>query len=150
MTWKKRIISAVVPALLFTLLILPAVPVSAEYLNQAVTNTNDPDYWLDRGGLFATYGSYSAALKAYRKALDLDAGNSKAYYNMALAHAELGDFDPALSEIDKAISLDPESGRYYYGRAWIFLRAGKKAEAEKDFKKAAELGNSDARAYLNQ
>jgi tetratricopeptide (TPR) repeat protein len=129
---------------------LLAMPVAADYFNSAITDTNDPNYWLDQGGLFATYGSYSNAMKAYKKALTLDINNSKAYYDMALAYGELGELDQALVEINKAISLDDSRNQYYYGRAWILLKAGRMIEAKDNFQKAADMGNLDAIAYLQQ
>ena len=123
---------------------------SSEYLNETITDTNDPAYWLDQGGLFATYGNFSMAIESYKKALALDANNSEAYFNMGVAYGEMGDVDQALLAINKAISMEPQNGRYYYGRAWVYLRAGMINKSGPDFKKAAELGNLDAIAYLQQ
>lgn len=130
------------------LLVLAAAPVAAQYVNEKLTDDNDPTYWLDRGGLYATYGSYSAAIKAYEKALALDADNSKAFFNRGLSYAELGDLNQALVDINKAISIDPSQGGYYYGRGRVLLLSAKKDQAMEDFKKAAELGDLDAISYL--
>ena len=111
----------------------------ADYVNSVVTNPND-----------ATYGNYKAAVAAYQKALNLDANNSKAYFDMAVAHAELGELNQALEEINRAIALDPGQNRYYYGRAWLLLRLGRKAEAMDGFQKAADMGSLDAIAYLQK
>ena len=132
------------------LFLLLTSPAAADYFNSAITDPNDPVYWLDQGGLFATYGSYSAAVEAYKKALALDANNSKAYYDLALAYGELGDLDQALVEINRAIALDADQGPYYYGRAWILLKDGRMAAAKENFQKAADLGNLDAIAYLQE
>ena len=149
MKWMKM---AVRPALWIGLTVV-ALAVSsawADYVNNAVTNPNDATYWLDQGGLFATYGNYKAAVAAYQKALTLDANNSKAYFNLAVAHTELGELNLALEEINRAIGLDPGQNRYYYGRAWLLLRLGRKREAMDSFKKAAEMGSLDAIAYLQK
>jgi tetratricopeptide (TPR) repeat protein len=138
--------------LLVCALILTALSVSplmADYSNPAVAaDSQDPVYWLDQGGLFATYGNYSRAVEAYEKALALDDTNSKAHYDIALAYGELGELEQALAEINRAISLDAEPSRYYYGRAWILLKSGRSDEAMNDFQKAADIGNLDAIAYL--
>jgi tetratricopeptide (TPR) repeat protein len=131
------------------LVALSVSPLLADYSNSAVTaDTQNPVYWLDQGGLFATYGNYSDAVKAYKRALALDDSNSKAHYDIALAYGELGEMDSALAEINRAIALDTEQSRYYYGRAWILLRSGQRAKAMADFHKAADMGNLDAIAYL--
>ncbi len=148
MIMKRWMNAAGLPALCLFLLL--ASPGAADYFNSAITDTNDPVYWLDQGGLFATYGSYSAAVEAYKKALALDANNSKAYYDMALAYGELGDLDQALVDINRAIALDAGQSQYYYGRAWILLKDGRMAEANDNFHKAADMGNLDAIAYLQE
>lgn len=129
---------------------LSVSPLMADYSNPAVAaDSQNPAYWLDQGGLFATYGNYFKAVESYKKALTLDDNNSKAHYNLALAYGELGQPDQALAEINRAITLDAEQDRYYYGRAWILLKSGRTAEAMDDFRKAADMGNLDAIAYLN-
>ncbi len=132
---------------LITLMVSTA---GADYSNSAITDSTDPAYWLDLGGLFATYGSYPSAVEAYKKALILDANNSKAYYNLAVAYGELGELDQALVEINRAIALEAGTGRYYYGRGWILLKAGRTAEADENFRKAAGMGDQDALAFLQQ
>ena len=149
MTIKCRTKMAIVPVLILCLMVILVSSAWAEYVNKAVTNRDDAVYWLDLGGLYATYGNYSAAVEAYQKALTLDANNSKAYYDMSVARAELGQMDQALAEINRAIALAPDRDRYYYGRAWLLLRMGRSPEAMDNFRKAAEMGNLDAKAYLN-
>lgn len=129
---------------------LSVSPLMADYSNPAVVaDGQDPVYWLDQGGLFATYGNYSRAVESYKKALTLDDNNSKAHYDVALAYGELGQLEQALSEINRAVALDAGQSHYYYGRAWILLKSGRSAEAMEDFQKAADMGNLDAIAYLD-
>ena len=120
------------------------------YFNPAVGGPESPSYWVDLGGLYATYGSYQAAVKAYEKALNLDPNSSTIYYDLAVAQAELGHMDQALDYVNKAISMAPDQDRYYYARARILLLTGRLDRAVEDFRKAAGLGNPDAIAYLNQ
>jgi tetratricopeptide (TPR) repeat protein len=141
-------ISNLMVAVCFVFAIFATSPVMAEYTNVSVTDTNDPAYWLDRGGLYATYGSYKAAIKAYEKALALDSNNSIAYFNRGLAYAELGDLEQARMDINKAISLDASKRNYYYGRGRVHLMSGNKDQAIQDFKKAANMGDLDAISYL--
>lgn len=130
--------------------LVTTAPVMAEYTNAAVTDINDPAYWVDRGGLYATYGSYAAAVKAYNKALTLDTNNSKAYFNRGLSYAELGDYTSALADINKAIALSPGRASYFYGRGRVMLLSGKRDQALADFRKAADMGDKDAAAYLKE
>jgi superkiller protein 3 len=125
-------------------------PMAAEYDNVAIPDKQGPTYWLDQGGLFATYGNYNAAIEAYQKAIALDPQNAEAYFDMGVAYGELDEFESALLHINKAITMDPGQGRYYYGRAWVYLISGQPDNALEDFKKAAEMGNLDAIGYLQQ
>jgi Flp pilus assembly protein TadD len=144
---RINIAKLLVPVLVLTA--FSVSPLMAGYSNPAVAaDSQDPVYWLDQGGLFATYGNYQRAVEAYKKALALDDTNSKAHYDIALAYSELGELEQALAEINRAIALDPEKSRNYYGRAWILLKSGHNAEARDDFRKAADMGNLDAIAYL--
>ena len=137
-------------AVCFVLAVFPFASLAADYDNTAIPDKQGPTYWLDQGGLFATYGNYAAAIEAYQKVIDLDPENAEAYFDMGVAYGELDDFDSALININKAISLDKGMGRYYYGRAWVHLISSQTDKALADFNKAAEMGDLDAIMYLKQ
>ncbi len=122
----------------------------AKYSNPAAGTPDGAAYWLDQGGLFATYGNYPAAIRAYKKALELAPDYSEVHFDLGVAYGELDDFDQALTSINKAIALAPDKGRYYYGRARVLLLSGRQDEARADFQKAAALGDEDAIAYLQR
>ena len=142
--------SVILAVCLVSAFIMAPSGMAAEYSNEAVTDTGDPVYWLDRGGLYATYGSYKAAIKAYDKALELNPNSDKAYFNRGLSYAEIGDLNQAMLDINKAISLNSGKENYYYARGRVQLLSGNKDEALKDFKKAADMGDLDAKKYLTE
>lgn len=121
---------------------------SAEYSNPSAGDETNVAYWLDLGGLYNTYGNYSAAVKAYKKALDLGHDDCAAYFNLSLAYCQMGLYGDSLEAIKQAISRKPQNGKYYYGQAWILIKAGKVAEAQAIFQHAADLEDPDAIAYL--
>ena len=144
---RINVVNLLVRALM--LIAFSASPLMADYFNPAVAaDSREPVFWLDQGGLFATYGNYSRAVEAFKKALALDENLSEAHYDIALAYSELGELDQAIAEINRAITLDSGQSRFYYGRAWILLKSGRNTEALSDFQKAADMGNLDAIAYL--
>ena len=134
--------------LMVALMNLPAS--HAEYLNPAVPGEGTAAYWMDKGGLYSTYGNFPAAIRAYEESLALAPNNGEAYFDMGIAYSEMGDYQKALEYIAKAITLDPENGRYHYGRAWTLILSGRTAEAETDMIKAANFGNLDAQRYLQR
>jgi superkiller protein 3 len=141
---------AIVISFMIALFVLPATAQQrpAEYTNPAVSDETDPAYWLDLGGLFATYGNYTAAVEAYQKALELNPNFHQAYFDLGLAYMEMKKLDQALEQINKAISLSPGVAHYYYGRGRVMLLSGQSVKANEDFQKAADMGDRDAKAYL--
>ena len=137
-------------ALCLILTMLMTSVATAEYYNETLTDPNEPAYWLDQGGLFATYGAYAAAIAAYKKALELNAESADAYFNMGVAYGEMGVYDQAVAAINKAIALDADNDRYFYGRARVLLLAGNRIDAMNDFERAAAMGNLDAIDFLKR
>ena len=107
-----------------------------------------PGYWYERGGLQSAYGAYEAAVRSYRKAIELAPRYADAYFQLGVAHGELHQFEAALKAMSKAIDLDAENSAYYYGRGRVYLLAGEDEQAMRDFMEAGFLGNTDALAYL--
>ena len=122
-------------------------------VEQTSTQTEMPDkdspqYWLQKGGLFATYGNTKRAVEHFKKAAQLDPENSKAYFHLGVSYGEAGKIPKALDAINRAISLKPEAGNYYYARGWIYLLDDQRDLATIDMRRAAELGSQDAVDYL--
>ena len=109
---------------------------------------DSPQYWLNKGELFATYGNERRAIEHYKKALELDPNNSKAYFHLGVSYGEAGQYEKALDAINRAIALQPEDGDYYYARGWIYSLAGNPDKAKTDMQQASDLGNPDAEKYL--
>jgi len=84
----------------------------------------------------------------YKKALELDPNNSKAYFHLGVSYGEAGQYEKALNAINRAIALQPEDGDYYYARGWIHSLAGNPDKAKRDMQRAADLGNPDAQKYI--
>ncbi|MCF8094347.1 MAG: tetratricopeptide repeat protein [Desulfobacteraceae bacterium] len=110
---------------------------------------DDAQYWMDKGGLYASYGNQDAAIKSFKKALELDPGNTRAAFNLGVVYAENGEYDKALDFINRAVSSEPKNGNYLYGRGWVHMLAGRDKKAIEDIGRAAELGNPDALKYMD-
>jgi tetratricopeptide (TPR) repeat protein len=111
---------------------------------------DSPQYWMNKGQLYATYGNANEAIKHFQKAAELDPQNSKAYFHLGVSYGDKGEFQKGIEALDKAIRLRPEDGDYYYARGWVYSLAGKRGLAEADMERAAELGNADAIAYIEK
>jgi tetratricopeptide (TPR) repeat protein len=107
-----------------------------------------PDFWVDKGMLYATYGNHEQAIRFFEKALAIDPENSPALFNLGLSYSSMADYDQAVNFIHQALSLAPDNGDYHYGLGWVYLLKGDAAAAMPHMRIAADLGNPDARKYL--
>jgi tetratricopeptide (TPR) repeat protein len=144
----KRIVGLIMLACLVGLFPAAVSAGDSEYVNPAVPGKDHPVFWLDRGGLYATYGNYKAAVQAFKQALELAPDSAEAHFGLALAYVGLDDYDQAMVHFDQALMRGPQQGIYYYGRARALLLNGRKAQAAEDFQKAADLGHMDAVRHL--
>lgn len=55
---------------------------------------------------------YPRAVKEYRQALELDEKESRYWYNLGIAYAELGSYPEARAAFHRAIELDPDDEQY--------------------------------------
>jgi len=110
----------------------------------------DANYWINQGDLCATYGNDKAAVRYYKKALELKPNNSRALFQQGVSYGELGEYEQALTLIDKALAIDARKGLYHYGRGRVLLLSGDKENAVEDLKQAAVLGNQVAQRYLQK
>ncbi|ACL05649.1 Tetratricopeptide TPR_2 repeat protein [Desulfatibacillum aliphaticivorans] len=104
---------------------------------------------VEKGNLSAMYGGPNAALKSYKKALELNPESPAAHFAAALAYAELKDYSLALKHTDKALEYSPDNPVYTYGKARILLLAGEEDAAMEAFVTAANSGSEDAQNYLD-
>ncbi|SHL25877.1 Flp pilus assembly protein TadD, contains TPR repeats [Desulfatibacillum alkenivorans DSM 16219] len=104
---------------------------------------------VEKGNLSAMYGGPNAALKAYKKALELNPESPAAHFAAALAYAELKDYSLALKHTGKALEFSPDNPVYTYGKARILLLAGEEDAAMEAFVTAANSGSEDAQNYLD-
>lgn len=63
--------------------------------------------WNALGGTYLNEGRYDLAVEAFEKAIELEPGYARAYFNMGQALAELGRHSEAIDAYNRAIELDP-------------------------------------------
>ncbi|MCU0633035.1 MAG: tetratricopeptide repeat protein [Methanolinea sp.] len=95
--------------LLIAALIWLAVPASAEMVivsGEAGTLATAVA-WNDMGNTYASQYRWDAAIDAYTRAISLETGFARAYFNRGKAYAALKRYDEAIADYEKAIALDP-------------------------------------------
>ena len=111
-------------------------------------NENDAQYWWKKGTICSTYGNDRAAIRYYKKAIEIDPNRIDAYFQLGISYGETGDYQKAISLITKSLEIDPQNGLYFYGRGRVYLLSGDEEKGIDDLKLAAALGSQDAYHYL--
>lgn len=91
---------------------------SLEITKEQVSNSNNPNDFLNLSLQYYQAGQYEKCIEAARKALDLKPDFPQAYNNIGSAHIMLKQYDTALLALNKALSLDPTSQLTKNNIAW--------------------------------
>ena len=83
----------------------------------------------------------------YKKAIELNPRNDKAYRGLGWYYARLAKHKEAEEMYKKAIELNPRNDKAYHGLARCYEHLDKIKEAEEMYKKAIEINPRDSGAY---
>src|SRR5262249_18758034 len=96
-------------------------------------NSSDSDAFYYLGRLLFTRKDDSAALAAFRRAIQLNSNNVKAYNQLGQTYEDLSDFESARRAYLRAIELEqhqPERSHWsYYNLGLLCLKVGRTQEA---------------------
>lgn len=90
---------------------------------------------------------YDNAINFFGKAIEKEAGTSKAYFYSGMAYSKKGDNVKALDLIDKAINMAPEINFYYSEKAVILINEGEHDDAVELLNKALTMEEPDGMAF---
>lgn len=76
-------------------------------------NPQNQDAWVNKGWVHEEFGEYEPALKAYKKALDIDEVSQIAWINMAAIYKKQGRYDLAKRAYENFIRIFPLSTQGY-------------------------------------
>lgn len=88
-------------------------------------------------------GDIPAAIKEYRKVIELRPNLAEAHSNLAVALKKQGDLDGAAASLNKALELKPDNVGALTTRGSVFAELGKWPEARRDFAQALKLNPAD-------
>ena len=80
------------------------------------------------------------AIKVYKKDIEINPNDTKAYVNLGVAYRYLDRYDEAIEAYKKAIEINPNFAEAYYNLGMAYESLGRYEEAEKAFKRAGQLG----------
>jgi len=98
---------------------------------------------------FLLAGNASAAVKAYRRALELSPTDAKLRYNLSLALDRTGDRAAERTELERAVQLDPNLAVAHNQLGLLDLQQERVLTAEQHFKKALSIDPKYAEALSN-
>jgi len=107
------------------------------------------------GHAYHKTGNYKDAINSYRRAIQLNPGDYRAYMNLGDILYELGDINGAIRSFRKAIKLDPKEARFYIALSRALKEIGDLDGAIKAYNQAIELdpkinGNGKLRRELEK
>ncbi len=94
-------------------------------------------------------GDAAAAVRAYKKALELTPNDEDLHYNLGIAYVRMGDFTNAESEYREALKLLPDYPEVHNNLGNLLLRTGRLSEAEEQFTEAVKELPEYAQAHNN-
>jgi tetratricopeptide (TPR) repeat protein/anti-sigma regulatory factor (Ser/Thr protein kinase) len=81
-------------------------------------------------------GALAAAIRDYRRALEIDPDHARAHHNLGVAYYKLGQFGAAAREIDRAIELAPDAAEFRFTRGLVHKDSRQRQEALRCFDEA--------------
>ena len=108
------------------------------------------DAYYNRANYRVKQGRLEAGLEDYNRALDLNGGVPRIWYNKGLLLAQLNRNDSALVAFDHVITLDPKHVDALNNRGAMKYRRGDLAGAIADFSRILEVNPSYRDGYLNR
>lgn len=95
------------------------------------------------GNKYMSAKDYGAALDAYTKAIELNAGSPVFYSNRAAAYSQIGQHDEAVADARKAIEIDPKFSKAYSRLGHALFASGQYEEARDAYEKGLEIDPSN-------
>ncbi len=106
--------------------------------------------FLYRGQTLIQMCEYEAALKDFRRVLQLDSTNARAWHGQGVAKAELGLYPSAVDSFDQAIACDPNSDKIWYNRGRALLKLQQHEQALISFDRALALNKFRYHAWYSR
>jgi tetratricopeptide (TPR) repeat protein len=122
-----------------------------QYFNSAISiNTNEPDYFLNRGITKLQAGDSVSAITDFEHTLSLDPESSLARHNLAILKKTSTNSSETENLLTEAIEKNPKLPYSYAERGMIRMKAGNLNGAIEDYNEAIRLDPKDPDYWLNR
>lgn len=117
---------------------------AARAYDRAVALEPDPKAAFQAAYCHARDGNHESAVISYRRSLQLDPTNTKAWYNMILAELKLRDHEAALADLEVLRGLEGDTYRVHFSRGVALGALGRHEEAVEAYELAIEQEETSA------
>ncbi|MEQ8196474.1 MAG: tetratricopeptide repeat protein [Clostridiaceae bacterium] len=114
-----------------------------------LTKGQDVDTLISMALIYDFMGKSKEAKELYRKSLELDENDERAYYGLAVIYDEEGCYSNAIQLYKRAIHINPNYHKAYFFLANAYDMCGDKDSAVYYYEKLLELNPSDFWANVN-
>ena len=120
------------------------------FLNRIIKNGDaGPDVYNLRGIARLELGRYNKAIKDFDRAIALDSGDYRSYYNKGNAYYRNKNYTAALENYDRALKLSPGEPDIYINRGNAHLAIENYDKAIGNYEKARSLNDDNYLIYFN-
>lgn len=111
------------------------------------TSPGSKSAYNSRGAANSNIGNFSAAIRDFTKAIELDSADVVAITNRGITYARMGEFALARADFDNAMSFDTKDPLIYYIKGYVERELGHYNKAINDFSKAVAFNPRDPLNY---
>jgi len=108
----------------------------------------DPERWMELGRVYEAHAESSLAIPCYLGAVQLDDGQARWWYRLAMARGGSDRIAEALEALERAIALEEGHTPAHWRRGQWLLELDRAPEARGAFARSLELDPSDAAGQL--
>ncbi len=102
------------------------------------------DTYYNLGNAYLRLGSNQEALRAYRRALEINPDLREASYNLALGYTRMGRHDDAVTVLSGLLESDAENTLLLKRKAWNLLKSDRASEALETYRLILQIDPGDA------
>ncbi|BAY40965.1 TPR repeat protein [Nostoc sp. NIES-2111] len=95
-------------------------------------------------------GEYTASIKNYTQALQLNSNDAELYYKRGLAYYQLGDYEQAITDYSQAININLHDAKSYHKRGLALSQLAAYEAAIADYTQAIRINPHTAVVYRNR
>jgi protein O-GlcNAc transferase len=100
--------------------------------------------YVNLASYFNRTGDWEKALTWARKAVEVNPGSDRGWFQVGRAQERRGEFDAAAESLNRAVGINPRVSSYYYVLASVYRRLGKTQESQQALESFTRLDRESA------